>query len=131
MGGELFLLCLSVGMLALVGHGIWLLGAAIIRALFGPDPPSDRKPAPPPGRRTHCPRCESAIVAGSCSVCGWPAHQNRQTARLAGLNAIELQLWRYLDLGVIDRATYERLQSSVKAEIATLMQVSAEAATSP
>ena len=59
MGGELFLFCLSVGMLALVGHGIWLLGAAIIRALFGPDPPSDRKPAPAPGPRAHCPRCES------------------------------------------------------------------------
>src|SRR5262245_30508389 len=56
---------LGIVILAVLGHGIWMAGAAIGQALFGSTPPADRRQL-----RDECPRCGRPVSARHCFGCG-------------------------------------------------------------
>ena len=53
---------------AVLGHGLWLMAAAFFRAIGAENPP------PPPSRQT-CPNCGNKAFSlhGQCRECGWAA----------------------------------------------------------
>jgi hypothetical protein len=109
---EVLLVLLGLGLLAIVGHAIWLAGAAAVRAVFGSDT-SSPKQQPARGREI-CPQCGHALPPwrGPCDECGlepWSiaAHELRDLAATTR----ELDVLAFA--GGIDRATVERMREII------------------
>ena len=74
---EILILLIVVGLITVVGHLIWLMLAAMGRALMGiSEPPPTPPPPPPPGgdpvrQQPTCPECETRVPfqAQSCPFC--------------------------------------------------------------
>jgi hypothetical protein len=98
----LMILALVVAVMTVVGHGIWVLMAAI----FGG------------AKRANdaCPRCRSRLFNGRCPVCNWPATSIPREKTFASLTAVREQIHRYGALGLLDKAMCERLLASLEAE---------------
>src|SRR5262245_14030354 len=86
--GGLCLFALGIFILALIGHALWVVGAAIVRAIFGPSQP----PAT------------------------WPPAVPKQPADKASLEAVINQVRLLREQGTIDAAAHERLLTAVRAE---------------
>src|SRR5262245_23289779 len=69
--GSLCLFAFGVFLFALVGHGIWVLGAAVFQARFGTR--QSPKPLATQPVRGACPACGRLLTAGGtrCTTCGW------------------------------------------------------------
>ncbi len=121
--GDLITILLALGMvfflLALIaafGHLVWLISAAILRALRG----SERKsadPKPSPGWR--CLNCnfETLSVKGEfCGACGSPRPSSVVLELLKDLAASERQIERFRRSGNLDEKTYTDLKGQIEAE---------------
>ena len=110
----LVLLIVLVAIVALIGHGLWVLGAWILRAIFGG--PADR------GRTddvsTLCQRCLSPKPSASavCETCVASVSSRPQQQAIIALTAVQNQIDRLRALGVLDSATYERFAQTIAAE---------------
>ena len=108
----LFVLLIGTFFLALLGHGIWVLMAAIGRAIFGG---GDSHSASPPGepatkRRHECPICTADFPTprASCEVCGWPFRKpGEPDRRRLALEALARLAARFRRTGWLDVKSYE------------------------
>src|SRR5262245_3143522 len=92
--GGLCLFALGVFIFALIGHALWVVGAAVVSGIFGPGPaPSTSPPAVP-----------------------------RQPAEKPSLEAVINQLHLLREQGTIDAAAHERLLTAVRAEQEALQE---------
>ena len=82
---------------ALVGHGIWIFFAAILRGLIDPGPPPQATPSAASTRRT-CVGCGSlyAMTFKTCPVCGVPAKPTIKLSSRDRLNGLQKQLEQLL-----------------------------------
>src|SRR5262245_1678067 len=116
-------LLIAIGLITLIGHGIWLLLAKILRAVFGEpeaeraavDDRSDARTRP----GTRCAECGSALNYGDsfCPLCGLARSNAGRTADLA---MIARQLDRFLNQGRLDAETHKLVISLVEEERARL-----------
>ena len=111
-------LILAIVILAFLGHGLWVLGAWLLRAIFGVAAQRNR-----PGDSPQlCPRCLSPQPNkwDVCETCASIVARPDQKSNVA-LTAIQNHLDRLRTLGVLDSATYERFAQSIVAERRELM----------
>ncbi len=104
-------LIFAIGVITLVGHGIWVLLATI----FGGGQP------PQPTTRTaanRCPLCDAPLPgsASSCGDCGWPQSPGSQRQAAAGVQSLQQKLLHLHNVGLIDAATFARLDEALRAE---------------
>jgi hypothetical protein len=97
-------------LVAAVGHGIWLVLAALFRAMSG-----QSAPKPEAGRWEECPACRESVPADKrrCAVCGFPL-RGRTAGELRDIEAAARQLRRFRDDGVLDPATYDSLREECR-----------------
>lgn len=110
-------LLLALAFIILIGHGLWVLLSWVFRSLTGNNPT-----APRPGPFTSCVRCGREMTFGQndCHECGL-SQTSAQAAELADLWAAGRQLQRFLERGVLDEATFERLETLVELRRRTLI----------
>lgn len=117
MGDVLGVLCALGGgiiLLALIGHGLWLVAAAVGRTIAGPSAPTARK---------VCPVCQAVIPPErpSCVVCGAAVSREQDTTREPSstqpLERLAQQLERMHRMGLIDPLAFERLNDAVQKEL--------------
>ena len=109
----LIYLAVILAVIALVGHGIWVLIAGFFRMLSsGGERPISTE---------MCPRCGALWNRNSgintCALCGWPAENAaRRTANgsRSALQALEKQIERYQQLGLIATETHDRLIRAIR-----------------
>jgi hypothetical protein len=107
-----YLCIFSVALLSitLIGHAIWVVCAAVIRALFGVMPTGHRG-----GRAEECARCGRLMPAWR-DACEW-CHLARNTIlahELADLAASQRQLKRLFTTGAITGEVFQLLSEAVK-----------------
>jgi hypothetical protein len=115
MGDVFSILCVLATILvvvAVVGHGLWLAGAAVLRAMAGSPP---RHPA-----GANCRQCggRATVHGGRCVSCGAvpavvPGQEETDEARAAAR-----QLWRLLQQRRITQQQYDAVMSPLLAEMA-------------
>ncbi|MEO2091465.1 MAG: hypothetical protein ABGY75_18565 [Gemmataceae bacterium] len=115
----------------LVGHGIWVLIAAMIRAASTPDRPTP--PARPrPVRREECPGCAARLVPGDrdCPKCGLPL-DGRTARRLDRVRTAEREVRELLDHDALDRETADRVLAQLARRADELLHPPAEPSAAP
>jgi hypothetical protein len=117
LGEVIFWLLAVLAIVTVVGHGIWVLAAAVLRALGALPPSADARPS----LSDCCPRCFSALDharsgAAGCDICGWPGGVAIGGNLHGALNAIRAHLVRLARLGVINSTTRDRLIAAVHVE---------------
>lgn len=125
----LFWLLFVLGLITLIGHGIWVLLAKIGRTLFGSttNEPAElrlHEPTYTPARVPRfCNHCGASLGANSnrCYSCG-EVNDPTTTARLDDLEATERQLKRFQAQGVLDEIKFKWLQHVVATERQRLTQ---------
>ena len=98
-------LVVIVIMVAVIGHGIWLCVSWLVR---GGEPKSPDAP--------QCPGCNTTLQLrdGHCVECGWPREAAAGMTLSAERAAVERQIKRWQEAGVIDVATCERLLAAME-----------------
>ncbi len=107
--GILCAVSILAGVVALVGHGLWLFIAWLFRNLTG---------APPAMAGSPCFSCHNprSVVSGRCRICGAPADVSAGTEQRADLFATRRQLGRWLEAGKLAPETYRALQQLLEVE---------------
>jgi len=110
--------------LAVVGHVLWLIGAAIIKTIIGPEDSPTKVILP---EFPRCQNCSHSIQIENeyCGFCG----QLRLTAVLYDLAATERQLRRFLRSHAIYESVYTILTDLVEAERRRLTNTTPASAT--
>ena len=112
IGVMFFLLALMTAF----GHGLWLIVAALLRALLG----SQKKSGDPkPVSNWRCVNCDFEMLSTSaefCGVCGSPKPSAIVGELLQDLAAAERQVERFHRSGKLDEKTYTDLKTSIEAE---------------
>ncbi|MBS1812359.1 MAG: hypothetical protein JST84_29610 [Acidobacteria bacterium] len=125
----LFALLIFLGLITLIGHGIWVLLAAIGRAISGNDTKQpaelrlNDKPSTPPRTPRFCNDCGATLGANAnlCFSCG--KTQNLAEAEtLNDLDATERQLKRFHEQGVLDDPKFNWLSHIITTERQRLTQ---------
>lgn len=111
--GFLFVL----GIVAVIGHGIWVAVAWLFTA--GQSAATERAGGSP---SMHCPACRSALLwpERGCPSCGWPRPASAGRRLAAGLNSLARELARLKQVGLLDQTSFERLTTAVETERASL-----------
>lgn len=108
----LFLIVASVllGVVTLIGHGIWVALAWFFKQFMSQPRPASRQTL------EACPRCWSTLLDGSkhCRVCSWPFAATSTSSRPALQAHLRRQLARQEALGAIDSKTYRELTASIE-----------------
>ncbi len=120
----LLLTVLGVLAVAAVGHGVWLLLAALFRALFAEPSPSPRGPERDPQRRSvrvTCQGCGTPFFGGerACPACGLDPESPR-ARELRDLAITSFHLEALVKHGELDAAVGDQVQRSVQSRQATL-----------
>ena len=115
--GILCVLAFLVLAVTVLGHGLWLMFAAIFRALAGEK--ADRQPPARP-----CPSCGriGTVVSGRCQICGAVPAISPPATLLQELEATARHLERMVHRGIIRPDEYERLRDSIQADLARLKE---------
>src|SRR5262245_51782500 len=102
-------LLFALALITLIGHGIWVLLAMILRAIFSGSEAEraavdDRSAAQAP-RKTHCSECGTALLDGDsfCPLCG---RVRLSAGPMADLAMIARQLDKFLSQGRLDADTH-------------------------
>ena len=115
------LLCI-LGIVAVMGHFLWLGVAALFRALSGESSPQPKQPL-------RCPCCDVPLVddVRVCLACGWPESVKGDQAAKAALDNLLEQVRRLEQLGVVNSAAAGRLLTSITEERRQVTQPTAVA----
>jgi hypothetical protein len=107
-----------LAVITVLGHAIWVMLAALVRAMR-----PDGDPAGRPIRAEMCPRCgalwEQRVSTRTCTLCGWPEPAGgRRSARDPGLVLMPLlrRVERFHQLGLISTEVRDRLSAALRAE---------------
>lgn len=106
---ELCFISVVLLVVILVGHGLWIVVAAALRALFGVHPR--------PVKSVPCPDCGRSIASlgERCFCCGYDPDNSVEQTR-ADLAITLRQLRRFFRAGSIDEKTFEALRGQIIAE---------------
>jgi hypothetical protein len=113
------ILLVVLGVLMLVGHGLWLLLAAILRIIFGSS--SDRRSVEPTlgpaAGWSTCPQCERHLLPRHlrCWGCGLDL-TSVLAGELADLRTTARQLRYFRAQGALDEATWQQLRAHIAAQ---------------
>jgi len=113
---ELIIVLLVLGFLlaivTVVGHGIWVLIAAIFRGGGSSSSPHAKSPAE---RGEDCPRCRTPLKPGqhSCDVCNWPHKSDEPTDATAALRLLRRQVEVLAQRGALDADTRSQLYAAI------------------
>jgi hypothetical protein len=115
----LFWLIFVIGLVTLIGHGIWVLIRFVVRQVTGH---SAQKAQVQTLGISRCPNCDSPLNpnADFCGHCGFRKPVGIVVELLKDLAATERQLERFHRASAIDDAEYERLREKIQAEKARL-----------
>ena len=100
----------SLLIVAIVGHALWLFGAACLGGVLGTNHPVVKKVG-----QGWCPRCNKACSSSgllNCPDCGWTAETLDPSTRQADLQAVRREIDRWLAQGIIDLGVHKRLIAS-------------------
>ena len=113
----LIALLVAVSMITVVGHGIWVLLALIVRTLSNQPQPAANKP------QSACLRCGRLLKAEQehCDRCG-QKRAGFKTIELADLEAVDRQLRRLAERGELKPRFAEQLRARVQAYRRKLLQ---------
>src|SRR5262245_31269386 len=117
------LLCVLV-FVAVVGHGLWLMAAALWRGLFPQAPPPTTRPSPPPvGRRGSCVRCGKPHEVGQrkCSYCGLFL-DGELAAELRELELVTRRVQQFRDQQLLDPEVCEEVYRCIEDRQQALLQ---------
>ncbi len=123
-------LLIILGIITLIGHGLWVLLAAIWRA-FSHDTPDTADPLrihekaiTPPRQPSFCEHCGAALGVNNklCFSCGRAQLGLEEKATLNDLDATERQLKRWYEQEVLDDVKFNWLQQVVAYERQQLLQ---------
>jgi hypothetical protein len=119
----LVVIAIVLGLITLLGHGIWLVLAAIFRAIFKLPKPTVGAPA----AGAECVYCGAANKANFrfCGVCGRPAASEGTAERLRDLAATGRQIVRWVSTGTVDTESAERMHRLIRQERERLISPSA------
>jgi hypothetical protein len=112
------------GVITLIGHGIWVLVAAIFRAIFRePDAERaavDNNDGARTSRETRCAECGSSLRDGDsfCHLCGL---SRSSAGPMADLAKTARQLDKFLNQGKLDAETHKQVMSLVEEERSRLI----------
>ncbi len=113
-----------LGLITVIGHGIWVLLAAIFRAISGGPKPqsiidSDKSAARAP-RDAHCAECGAVMLAADsfCPVCG---RSRASVGPMADLATTARQLHKFLSQGQLDAETHNRVMQVIEEARAQLL----------
>src|SRR5262249_18278525 len=111
----LFSLAFVLTLVALIGHGLWLAAAAVLKPLFDPWPPDPPRPGVSrlPGR---CAGCGTALLPQKveCPQCGLDP-EGPTAAQLRDLEVATRCLQSLRENEALDAATCERVYQSIEA----------------
>ena len=112
----IFFFFLGLAALAAVGHGLWVVAAAVLRAITGSGSSSSRDAQ---ARRAlpaeNCPTCTTPLFGElkTCQACGWPmVTTSPKQRRMIALAALRRSAKRFFDMGWLDQATYKTVDRS-------------------
>ena len=116
---EIFFFFVGLAALAAVGHGLWVVAAAVLRAITGSGAPnkSDAHPHRAAPVET-CPICTTPLFGDlkTCQACGWPnVTASEKYRRSIALAALRRSAKRFFGMGWLDQATYAALERSLDA----------------
>ncbi|HEX4949240.1 MAG TPA: hypothetical protein VFZ34_21365 [Blastocatellia bacterium] len=119
-----------LGIITLIGHGIWVLLAAIFRALSGS--PTNKtaplqlreQPYTPPRQARFCDHCGATLTANStvCRSCGRAQREVAEKNAASDLDVTERQLQRFYEQGVLDELKFNWLKQVIANERQRLQQ---------
>jgi hypothetical protein len=104
-------LAFVLAVVAVVGHGLWVLAAWFVSSLT-------ESTRPAANRTRECPRCFTPLKLGGpveCTVCHWPAPV-RGRLTLSGLDAIARRVEQLEQNGLLDAQARRRLLETVAIE---------------
>src|SRR5437879_439263 len=119
----LFILGFVLCVIAAIGHAIWLVLTAAIRAMAGGRPGVPDRPAPNRPDRQRCPRCGTHYPGGlrHCPGCrlatGGPLAQD-----LSNLESFAQILQSLRENGTLDEALAEQIYQRIEARQAQLLR---------
>jgi len=114
MAEILFYLLIVLGIITVVGHAIWWMIAAILRAFFGSTP----QPVKLTSLKKECVECGEALSLNDefCANCGRSQKPVSKPDPLIDLAMTARQLDRFLNLGKIDVATHQAVMNAIEEE---------------
>jgi len=102
-----FWLLLVTGIIALIGHGIWVVVRTLIRAVFHIE--SSEK-----GTHRHCPVCgRPTRIPNRCDACDWTLATHDRPSHQTALNITARQLSRLASKDLLDKTTYATIQEAL------------------
>lgn len=114
------LICFGLGLLifAAVGHGLWVIGAAAIRALSGDETDRNRR------RGQACFACGAAegVVGGKCAYCGFQPNQALAARRRSELHTTARVLAGWREEGILSEDQYTPLEEILRLEQRRLVE---------
>lgn len=120
--GGLCIFAFVLALVAVVGHGIWMLVAWIFRQVDGESAAkksANNPTTPPTGATRSCPRCEVPFepYASVCPVCNWPSPiRNLRVRSVAALTSMLRQIQRFAALGLLDNVAVQRLSAEIQTQ---------------
>ena len=120
----LIALLFALGLITVIGHGIWVLLATIFRAVFSEPKPQPGGVGDGTGARTRqearCAECDAALRAGDsfCAVCG---RAQSSVGPVADLAMTARQLDKFLNQGRLDAEVHKLVMELVEEERARLI----------
>ena len=126
----LLVLGVVLTIVTLIGHGIWVLLAAIFRGMRGSSPTALASSSDTSTGRRSCPRCSSAFELNQyeCGVCAWPRKSLNLATSQPALRSLREQVERLARLDLIDGAVREHLLAAVAEQEQRVVAASAAAA---
>ncbi|MGC3965820.1 MAG: hypothetical protein QM775_00145 [Pirellulales bacterium] len=118
----LLLLLFGLFVIAAIGHGLWVLGAMIMRPLLG-IAPDDPRGARAGSRSSHpgdpCPRCSMPLSLNSCDACNWPreATASPRRRRQIALASLRRSAKRFFGMGWLDADVYRELDAALERQL--------------
>src|SRR5262245_23477232 len=131
---EILIALFVIGFITLIGHGIWVLLAMILRAIFS-EPKAERAAVDEGSdartkRKTRCAECGADLLDGDifCPLCG----RDRSSARpMADLAITARQLDKFLRQGRLDAEIHKLIIGLVEEERTRLVAPARSDATAP
>jgi hypothetical protein len=119
-----------LALITAIGHGIWVVGAAIARAVFGADSGEatelrlHERHYTPPRQPTFCDHCGASLGANSklCFSCGRTQLDAADKETLQDLDATERQFKRWREQGALDEVKFNWLDHLLAKERQRLTQ---------